>query len=151
MACYARQTRDGDARLAGLGRTVATLRFFGDDLDPDEISRLLGVLPTKSVRKGEVQRFPNGREVVPRRGSWRLEVADRSPGDLSSQIVELLSAVTEDLSVWSDLSLRYRGDVFCGLFMEEGNEGEELSPEAMFLMGARKLRLDLDIYGPTTD
>lgn len=151
MACYARQTRDGDTRLAGLGRTVATLRFFGDDLDPDEISRLLGVLPTKSARKGAIRRFPNGREVVPRRGSWRLEVPDRSPGDLSSQIVELLSTATGDLSVWSDLSLRYAGNVFCGLFMEEGNEGEELSPEAMFLMGARKLRLDLDIYGPTTD
>jgi hypothetical protein len=135
--------------LAGIGRTVVTLRLFGDDLEPTEISALLCAKPTTSGRKGDVRTLSSGREIVSRTGSWRLEVEDRVPGDLDSQLVELFSLLTPELSVWQELSRRYRCDVFCGLFMTERNEGEELSPRTMMLLGDRGLTLGLDIYDPS--
>jgi hypothetical protein len=39
--------------MAVLSGSTASLRFFGDDLDPDELTKLLGCPPTKSASKGE--------------------------------------------------------------------------------------------------
>ena len=57
--------------MSALNRTVASLRIFGDDLDPDEVTRLLGKRPDASERRGETVRAPSGRERVLRRGSWQ--------------------------------------------------------------------------------
>ncbi len=59
--------------------------------------------------------------------------------------------VTDDLDVWSDIIRRYSCDLFCGLFMSEGNEGADLAPEMLAMLGARGLRLGLDIYGPVRE
>ena len=132
--------------MAAVSRTVVTLRFFGNDLLPHEITSLLGRAPSKSETKGDEWQRPNGTTRVANRGSWRLRAADREPGDLDAQIAELFSELSDDLTVWADLTTRFRGDVFCGLFLEEGNEGISLAPKTLALLGARNLELDLDIY-----
>jgi hypothetical protein len=51
----------------------ATLRFSGDRLDPDRITAILGVPPTKAYRKGE--RYlagPRAGHVTGRTGVWVL-------------------------------------------------------------------------------
>jgi hypothetical protein len=58
-----------------LPRTTAfaTLRFCGDCLDPDRITAILGVQPTKAYRKGE--RYlagPRAGHVTGRTGVWVL-------------------------------------------------------------------------------
>lgn len=132
--------------MATVSRTVATLRFFGDDLQPDEITSLLGRAPSKSETKGDEWQRPNGTIRVANRGSWRLSAADREPGNLDAQIAELFSGLSVDLTVWADLTTRFRGDVFCGLFLDEGNEGISLAPKTLALLGARNLEIGLDIY-----
>ena len=130
--------------MAVIYRTVATLRIIGDDLDPDEVTRLLGVEPTAQSRKGEANRsgYP-----APH-GIWRLGATEQVPGDLNAQIDELLAKVTPDPSVWTDLTRKFRCDIFCGLFMQDGNEGEQLEPRILAMLGSRGLQLGLDIYGP---
>jgi len=128
-----------------IARTTVRLRIFGDALDPDEITRLLGVAPTGCARKGDTRRTASGQEVVARSGSWWLD-ADLS-GDLNSQIDALLTKLPSDPIIWRELSEHYECDVFCGLFMREGNEGTELSPLVMSILCIRGLRLGLDIYG----
>jgi hypothetical protein len=59
--------------------------------------------------------------------------------------------MTGELSVWRELQRRYNCDIFCGLFLHEGNEGENLAPETLVALGARGLALGLDIYGPVLD
>lgn len=132
--------------MGKLNKTVATLRFFGDELDPDELTRLLGSVPTTGVRKGGVWLTTNGTEKIAKSGSWRLESTDQSPGDLDTQVAELLGNLTSDVTVWTDLSERYRADIFCGLFMEDSNEGISLKPSTLTAVGERGLILDLDIY-----
>lgn len=128
-----------------IARTTVGLRIFGDALDPEEITRLLGVAPTSCAHKGDTRRTSPGREVVARSGSWRLD-ADLS-GNLNTQIGALLTKLPSDPTIWRELTAHYECDVFCGLFMREGNEGMELSPEVMSMLGVRRLRLGLDIYG----
>jgi hypothetical protein len=134
--------------MTAIHRTEASLRFFGDDLDPDEVTRVLGSAPTVGVKKGSVRRSAGGRESIARRGSWLLKAEERRPGDLDAQIQELLSGLNDDLNVWSDLASRFQADIFCGIFLACSNEGEELRPETMAAIGLRRLRLGLDIYGP---
>jgi hypothetical protein len=125
--------------------TTVGLRIFGDALDPDEVTRLLGIAPTGCAHKGDTHRTASGREVVARSGSWRLN-ADLS-GNLNTQIGALLTKLPSDPTIWRELTEHYECDVFCGLFMRDGNEGVELSPEVMSMLGVRGLRLGLDIYG----
>ncbi|AWN54513.1 hypothetical protein DK412_25275 [Methylobacterium sp. 17Sr1-1] len=40
------------------------LRIVGDTLDPDEITRRLGVEPTGCARKGDTRHTASGREVI---------------------------------------------------------------------------------------
>ena len=133
--------------MTELNRSAATLRLFGDDLVPDEVSRMLGATPTACHAKGE-QSLPNvgGRTFNARTGTWRLQAADRCPADLDGQVVELLSQLTPDLEVWSRLAACFRVDVFCGLFLNESNEGVSLSPGTMKALGERSILLDLDVY-----
>jgi hypothetical protein len=130
--------------MAVVSRSVATRRIIGDDLDPDETTRLLGAKPTAQSRKGE----QNSSGYSAQRGIWRLSATEKVPGDLNTQINELFAKVTPDLSVWADLIRKFRCDIFCGLFTQNGNKGEQLEPRTLAMLRSRGLQLGLDIYGP---
>jgi len=140
------QALSEEGHLAVLRTTVVTLRFFGDDLDPAEVTARLGVEPTSTTIKGDIRPLTSGSRVASKTSSWLLKAADRSPGDLDGQIEELLARLTPDLAVWRDLSARFAGSLFCGLFMETSNDGDELGPETLAMLGSRGLSLQLDIY-----
>ena len=79
-------------------------------------------------------------------GAWLLDAGRRRPGDLNSQIADLLAGLTTDLDVWVDLSRRHQGNLFCGLFLSSANEGEELSAASALAIGQRGLLIGFDIY-----
>ena len=129
-----------------LDHSVATLRLFGDDLVPENISASLGVVATESWHRGqELVNASTGDVRIAKTGSWRLKAARREPEDLEAQVFELLGQLTNDLSVWSSLS-GYKPNLFCGIFMGSGNDGLPLSAKAMLALGQRGIALDLDIY-----
>jgi hypothetical protein len=134
--------------MAHLARSKASLRIFGDELIPDEVSRLLGCPPTEAWIKGQVEHLRSGREMVRKSGAWFLRVPEAEPENLNAQVSELLSKMTSDLDVWSTVTQRYEVDLFCGWFMEESNEGVSVSPHTLRLLGERGIELSLDIYGP---
>jgi hypothetical protein len=137
--------------MAVISETIVCLRFFGDDLNPDGLTMRLGSAPTASVTKGQtIIAKTTGFTRIAKTGSWRFEVERREPGDLETQIREVFGALTDDLTVWRDLS-KYEPDLFVGLFMKEGNEGIDISTEALGLLSSRGVSIDLDIYGPTQD
>jgi hypothetical protein len=130
--------------MSALSKTAVSLRFFGDDLNPDEVTQLLGKEPDKAERRGDVR----SRGYTVRRGIWSVRAGDCTPGDLDGQIAELLAGMTNDLAVWQRLASVYQADVFCGLFLEQNNEGISLSPQALQLLSERGIKLDFDIYAP---
>ncbi|WCM26911.1 DUF4279 domain-containing protein [Sphingomonas sp. QA11] len=132
--------------MAAIYETTMCLRFFGDELDPDEITACLGRPPSVGMRKGGTWVTELGAEKVARTGSWRLKTNDRQPRDFDSHIAQILEGLSDDLAVWEDLVTRFKADVFCGLFMKESNEGLSLSAKSMLDLGARGLSLEFDIY-----
>lgn len=132
--------------MARLHRTAATLRFGGDHLNPDEISQTLGAPPTDSWRRGDIRTFGGGRQITARTGHWSLSAPDECPADLDKQVAAILSGLSNDLQVWRNLSARFGGDIFVGLFLDTSNEGLSLSPATTGAISARGLTLGLDIY-----
>ncbi len=131
-----------------LHKSAVTLRIGGDDLIPDEITKLLGVAPTHAQTKGE--KFvgkKTGRVRIAHSGMWRLKASDREPEDMDGQIQEILLQTTGDLTVWRNITKRYHVDLFCGLFMRVGNEGMSISATSLEALGVRGIELDFDIYG----
>lgn len=127
--------------------SCAGLRIFGDSLIPEEITRLIECEPTKARRKGDV--IPDMRyHRIARTGSWHLDDDLPATSDVNDKIENVLSRVTNDLSVWKYLSESFSIDIYCGLFLEEDNRGCELSYELLKILGERGINLGFDIWGP---
>lgn len=138
--------------MAVLSASVTSLRIFGDDLEPDEITQLLGCKPSKSEKMGdEIIGKVTGRKRIARTGGWRLSAERLEPGDLDAQISEILDQLNDNTDVWKGLAARFRADIFCGLFMAEGNEGISLSSETVEKLATRGLTIDFDIYDSSDD
>ena len=133
--------------MTEVSKTAVSLRFFGDELDPEEITELMGHAPDACHKKGEsITNFHTGNSHLAKQGHWRIEVDRTKPGDLDNQIQEILSKVTNDLAVWNKLTKKFQADIFTGIFLESENEGISLAPETLKLLSDRNLLIDLDIY-----
>ena len=109
-------------------KAFATLRFSGDGLDPDQISAIMRVSPTKAWRKGE-RYFAGSRagHLVGSTGTWFLATDDfvtspdlkqhlefltnllsRSPGDVGERLFLLRKAMMRD-NIKADVSCFWHG------------------------------------------
>lgn len=83
-----------------------------------------------------------------RTDSWTLSTEKEEGDALDMQIASILSCLTADLSVWNALAKRFDIDMFCGVWLDEAGQGLALEPDTLQLMGARGIKLELDIYYP---
>jgi hypothetical protein len=127
-------------------RIQVCIRAVAQDLEPDELSRSLGVQPTFAARKGE-RGFINGREVKQRIGVWYFEF-NGAPEEwtLADAIVALLAQLPSDIGIWDNLALKHTLDVFCGVFVRSPNRGFSLPPDILRQLSDRHLELNVDIY-----
>ena len=138
--------------MAHLQQSLATLRIWGDELVPEDVTALLGREPTLSCAKGDpIAGNPKDDARTAATGAWHLQATDRLPADIDTQVRELLGGMTSDLAIWRKLREKYRVDLFCGLFMGHGNEGLAISPYTLVSLGVRGIELALDVYAPRTD
>lgn len=131
-----------------IDRVTVSLRLFGEDLDPDEISRLLGCEPSVGYVKGEETILSNmsNRKRIARTGSWQLKSDTDRNVELEEQIDRLLSRVTAEPLIWASLIERYDVDLFCGLFLEDENREFALSAAVLQEVAERKLSIRFDVY-----
>jgi hypothetical protein len=125
-----------------------TLGIHGEELDPDEISRLLQCAPTRAHRRGDARRsgppWPQG--------AWLLSVEAKSPTGPEELVHLLLARLPSDAAVWTDLRARFKVRLLFGIFSDRWNRGFELTPEAISRIGALACEVGFDIYGnPETD
>lgn len=137
-------------RIGGkLLNVSVSLRFFGPDLDPEVVTRLLRCLPTKAFRRGDA--LPGRTHRLARQGSWLLK-SDQSGLELPEKIANLLDRLPDDPEVWTRLrEISTSADLFCGLFLDEWNRVLELGPDLLGRIAERHLTLSLDIYGHSED
>ena len=127
-----------------------SLDVIGDEIDPDEISAILGTQPTTAHRKGD---SIHGRDGEFRRfaksGRWSISTTSRGVDepDFDASLRELLDSLTDNLDIWKRLSQRFDTGLFCGIFLTNSNRGFTISPELMTALGDRDLYLGLDVYG----
>ena len=132
--------------MASVDRSTVTLRILGDDLDPAEVTRLVGATPSGAARRGEPILSSLNRTFTALTGRWALRVRELAPGDLDTQIREILDRTTDDPAVWHQLAQRFECKLVCGLFLRTGNELATIAPDLLGRLGERHLRLDLDLY-----
>jgi len=108
-----------------------SLRFFGDALDPDDVTQALGITPTGSYKKGDIFRGKRS-DIIRQTGSWRYSVKKCAGVQLEDQINTLLDKCSSDLEVWQRLTKTFKADLFCGLWLKQWNRGLDFAPERMF-------------------
>ena len=140
------KSRSGPA-MSTISKTKVSLRFQGDLLQPEDLSRDLGCAPNLAAAKGHPWHTPQGTARIARTGMWHKRVEACSSGDIDGQVSELLSLMTSDLAVWKRLTTDFQADVFCGLFLDEMNQGIELGRTTLQTLAARGLLIGLDVYG----
>ena len=136
--------------MAAVARSVASLRIVGDSVKVAELTHLMGREPSQAYEMGEEFEV-RGRVLTRKGGMWMIRVPASEPESLDAQIAELLGSVSASVETWQTLSERFRLNVFCGLFMEESNEGFSLEPATLSALAERKIAIDFDVYAPSTE
>lgn len=137
--------------MAAIARSTASLRIFGDALDPAELSIWLHATPDEAWLKGDPW-IARGQPVRSRRtGAWFLSSTLPADALLEDHVRDVLDRTSSDVTVWQKITRIYDADVFCGLWMECLNEGFALPRELISSLADRNLMIDFDIYGPLRD
>lgn len=123
-------------------KSSLTLGIHGDDLDPEEVSRLMGCAPTSAHRRGETRRSgqPWQREAL------LLSVEGKSPTGPEELVHLLLQRLPTDKAFWSEVRRRFRLQLMFGIFSERWNRGFELSAEAVGRINVLGAGVGVDIY-----
>lgn len=139
--------------MATIGRVRASLRVFGDTLEPEEVSALLGHKPTRQHRKGDKIDGRGGakRDAIEPTGAWILDSALSERIDVEEHVEVLLSSLSNDMDEWASLTDRFSASIHCGLFLDQYNEGFELSPRVAQGLSERGLVIAFDIYSGDPD
>ncbi len=127
-------------------RTYASLRIIHRDLDPSEITKLLGVEPVEAFRAGDLH--PPKPDRVWEYGGWFLSSRDvLASRDLRRHLDWLLQRIIQRRGVFVMLLTRdYIIDVPCYWRSAYGHGGPVLSPSQM--RGFADLNIDvwIDFY-----
>ena len=132
--------------MAQVQHTTLTLRFYGDDLDPQELSDRLGATPTRAFLKGAKLLSAGGSERIAKTGQWRLTIEADAPEDLETLVARLFDGLNPEQDAWIDLSERFAGELFIGFFLGSSNEGVPISRQTLNSIASRGLGIGLDIY-----
>jgi hypothetical protein len=145
-----------DRVIATVGGCVdevrVTLALYGDDLDPVEISNLLGCQPTSSHRRGEVRiGKKTGHRTVYKQGAWLLDADGRAPRTADELTTELLEKVSSDDNLWLDLGRRFDVQMRYGIFVEAWNRGFGLRRDVVCRVARLCASLEFDVYANLED
>ena len=132
--------------MTRIGSVNARLRIIGDDLDPDDVTRMLKCEPSEASRKAEVRPKRGRHPVYARSGIWLLKSPLEPSQSLEAHIRAILDEVHADIDTWTSLGERFEVDIDVGLFLDNDNEEFWLSPDVVQLLGDRGIGIDVDVY-----
>ena len=132
-------------------KTFATLRVYHDTADPQSVTAVLGITPTRSWRRGESHGAT--RVATHPTSAWCL----CSEGAVASQdslrhIEWLLAAIEPRHSGLRELRQQgHRTDISCYWLSESGHGGPTLTPDIMRQLAELELPVWFDVYFKGTD
>jgi hypothetical protein len=120
-----------------------------DELNPAEITSLLGVAPTAAWEKGTVLLKRDGTARRPAKsGRWSLslEPAEGEEWEANEALDLMTARFSADPSVWQEIASRADIRLRLSVFLETANQGVSLEPKSLRWLAERNIRLDFDIY-----
>lgn len=127
--------------MATVEKIQVALRVFGESLEPDEVSALLGTQPSEAHRKGDPMARSND---VATTGSWILASELSAGSDIEEQVESVLEKLTKDFDEWASLTERYSADVTCVVSASDGAEFD-ISPRLAMALADRGLAIGFTI------
>lgn len=114
--------------------------------DATVVTTTLGIQPSHAHNPGDRK---SDRAAPWKHGQWRLESTLPGTAELEAHLRSLLDQllpVRDKIQELLDTDLRLKADFFCGLWIENYNEGVVLSPETLRGIASCGATLGLDIY-----
>ncbi len=125
-------------------RVIVTLRVFSEELDPDNVTKILGTEPTSQYSRGDRISEYSAADKKHTNGQWSLE-RNGSHADFESILREFTKLVSEEkLKLLSELSTSQ--DILIGLFGVRNQSGFEIAPDILEQLGQRGWALIFDMY-----
>lgn len=122
---------------------TVSLALYGDELDPDEITAVLGCSPTTAHRRGDRKREGS---VPFRIGAWILQEQGKPPVSVDDLLEKLLSRLPTDKAVWQHLAGRHQLQLRFGIFIEGWNRGFSISGNFMQRFADMGISMEFDLY-----
>jgi hypothetical protein len=136
--------------MADISRSRVSIRLCGSELNPEKITQLLGCEPTSAAKTGEKIIKRNGQERVVKTGFWHFSYGESDDVIIEEKIELLFGKLTNNLESWQEATKNLDlADIFCGLFIDNWNEGFTLSQSTLRKISERNLKIGFDIYSPT--
>ncbi|OGV70184.1 MAG: hypothetical protein A2283_24180 [Lentisphaerae bacterium RIFOXYA12_FULL_48_11] len=123
--------------------SVIKFSLYSDDLDPDEISRIIRLKPTQAYKKGSLSA---NKKMIRRHGAWKLETPWISKFSFETNISRFLSKLPTGKKLWSELTSHYDTELTVVLRMRTWNRSATLSAKIIQELAKRKLSLGIDVY-----
>ena len=123
-----------------------SLRIFGDDLEPEGVSALLGGVPTYSHLTGD---SIDGDALPAPTGAWVLDSSLPDTAEIEEHVAALFGKLTSDLDEWATLSSRFAVDVRCELEACDPGDGFDLSPRLTASLAERGVVLSFSLGPPS--
>ena len=79
-------------------------------------------------------------------GAWILDSGLSEKSEIEDHVEALLSSVSNDNDEWASLTSRFSASILCSAFLDQYNEGFELSPRLAQSLSERGLVIAFDIY-----
>jgi len=133
-------------------RYTVELQIVGQDLNPEEVTRTLGLAPTQVRRKGEPK--VEGATSKWTTNMWAFEVLPQgrddwsSLGDALASVLSTFGPLRDRLHAYSAANQIY---LWCGHFMSSFDGGPTFSPGLLKSLGDFGVQLVLDTYCERTD
>ena len=137
---------ESDSGSREIDRLEIALRVTATELDPERITRMLGVAPTLAGRKGETVDHA-GVPVTQRTGTWTYALPTSPEWELGDAIDTLLEQLPADPALWESIAAWADVAVVCGLYVHDIDRAADIEPDTLARLAERRLALRIEIRG----
>lgn len=131
-----------------MDKTTITLRIQGPALEPNDVTSLTGLNPSKAYRAGDpLGARPSLAARKHKVGFWSLQLDDGTADTFSEQLRELLRRVPSDIAQ----KVNAEADVFVGAFGVRDQSSLQIDPDVLAGLGDRNWTLVFDLYVKSDD
>ncbi len=124
----------------------ASLRVSGNALQPDEISSLLNLKPTKAHLRGEPRSSKS--KLAWNNSLWMLQSPLSDECEPVQHLEWLLNSLEPKAGIIKGIANRFHVEFFCGFSSESGQGGFTLDAQLLQRIASLGIAFSLDLYPP---